>query len=110
MTVDEKNLLKEKLNADISALKKQIKVLKEEIQPFVKECCMDEIARTELLAEQEVSQKILKTSTLRLSQLQHALQHIDTPMFGICIECEEEIGFGRMSIRPESTRCVDCEL
>ena len=108
MTAEEKNLLKEKLNADITALQKQIAGLREDMQPISKDCCMDEISRSEALADQEVSRKILETAILRMSQLQHALKRIDKPMFGICIECEEEIGFGRMSIRPESVRCVEC--
>ncbi|RLA69230.1 MAG: transcriptional regulator, partial [Epsilonproteobacteria bacterium] len=45
---------------------------------------------------------------VRFTRLNNALQRIDKPMFGICIECEENIGFGRMSVRPESVRCVDC--
>lgn len=109
MTVDEKNILKEKIISNIEALQKQIAILNEDTKPIAKDCCMDEIARTELLAEQEVQRKILESSILRLSQLQLALKRIDTQMFGICIECEEDIGFGRMSIRPESIRCVACE-
>jgi len=31
-------------------------------------------------------------------------------MFGICIECEEDIGIERIKIRPESVRCVDCAI
>ena len=110
MTVDEKNILREKITSDIETLQKQIIALKENTKPITKDCCMDEISRSEALAEQEVQRKILETSLLRLKQLQNALLRIDTPMFGICIECEEEIGFGRMSIRPESTRCMECEL
>ncbi len=45
---------------------------------------------------------------LRLARLTNALLRVDKPMFGICIECEEPIGIGRMSIRPESVRCVEC--
>jgi len=33
---------------------------------------------------------------------------IEKPMFGICIKCEEPISLGRMRIRPESVRCVEC--
>jgi len=52
--------------------------------------------------------KVLDEARVRFTRLNNALQRIDKPMFGICIECEENIGFGRMSVRPESVRCVDC--
>jgi DnaK suppressor protein len=108
MTQTEKESLKKKITHDIEALKKQIETLQEKARPIAPDCSLGRLTRMEAMAEQEVSQKILDESKLRLTRLQNALLRIDKPMFGICIECEEPIGMGRMEIRPESVRCIAC--
>lgn len=108
MTPKEKETLKSKIESDIHELQKQIETLQEKAKPIAPDCSLGRLTRMEAMAEQEVSQKILDESKLRLTRLQNALSRIDKPMFGICIECEEDIGIGRMGIRPESIRCVAC--
>ncbi len=108
MREKEKETLKSKIESDIHELQKQIDTLQEKAKPIAPDCSLGRLTRMEAMAEQEVSQKILDKSKLRLTRLQNALLHIDSPMFGICIECEEEIDIERMKIRPESVRCVAC--
>jgi len=108
MTPKEKALLQKKIEGDIEELLKQIEALQEKAKPIAPDCSLGRLTRMEAMAEQEVSQKILDASNLRLTRLQNALSRIDKPMFGICIECEEDIGIERMKIRPESVRCVAC--
>lgn len=104
----EKNSIKEKIRQDLIHLEEQIKILKEKVKPIAPDCSLGRLTRLEAMGEQHVNNKILDESKIRLTRLTNALSRIDKPMFGICIECEEEIGFGRMSIRPESVRCVEC--
>ncbi|MCF6206478.1 MAG: TraR/DksA C4-type zinc finger protein [Sulfurovum sp.] len=108
MTPKEKNILRKKIQRDIEALQKQIETLQKKTEPITPDCSLGRLTRMEAMAEQEVNQKILEESTLRLTRLNNALLRIDKPSFGICIECEEEIGIERMKIRPESVRCVAC--
>ena len=74
--------IKETIENDILSLKEQIAELEERVKPISPDC--------------------------GLGRLNNALLRIDKPMFGVCIECEEHIGVGRMSVRPESVRCVEC--
>lgn len=108
MTQKEKETIKETINQDIHSLKEQISILEEKVKPIAPDCSLGRLTRLEAMGEQHVNNKILDESKIRLTRLNNALLRIDKPMFGICIECEEEIGFGRMSVRPESVRCVDC--
>lgn len=108
MTSEEKNLIKEKIEGEIATLASQVEGLEKKIQPVGKDCCIDEVAREELLTEQEIDQKILNTSRRHLTELQTTLHRLDSPTFGICIECDEPIGFERMKLRPESVKCVEC--
>ena len=108
LTKQEKIEIKEKIEHDITLLKEQIAHLEEKVKPISPDCGLGRLTRLEAMGEQDVNNKVLDESRLRLTRLNNALQRLDKPMFGICIECEESIGVGRMSIRPESVRCVDC--
>jgi DnaK suppressor protein len=108
MTTDEKKQLKEKIESEIDALNRQIEILIEKTQPISPDCGLGRLTRLEAMGESHVNHKVLDESRLRLTRLTNALSRIELPMFGICIHCEEEIGIGRMSIRPESVRCVGC--
>jgi len=108
MTKAQKQEIKEKIEQDITLLKEQIKTLEEKVKPISPDCGLGRLTRLEAMGEQHVNNKVLDESRVRLTRLNNALQRLNKPMFGICIECEEVIGVGRMSIRPESVRCVSC--
>lgn len=108
MTTEEKNTIKHKLENDIYLLKKQIESLKEKTMPIAPDCSLGRLTRLEAMQEPQVNKSVLEASATRLVRLQNALLHIEKPMFGICIECEEEIDIERMKIKPESIRCVKC--
>jgi len=108
MTQKEKSSIKEKIESDLTQLEEQIKVLKEKTKPISPDCSLGRLTRLEAMGEQHVNNKVLDESEIRLTRLKNALLRVDKPMFGICIECEEDIGVGRMSVRPESVRCVEC--
>jgi len=100
--------IKRTIENDIITLQEQIQNLEEKVKPISPDCGLGRLTRLEAMGEQDVNNKVLDESRLRLTRLNNALQRIDKPMFGICIECEESIGVGRMSVRPESVRCVSC--
>jgi len=108
MYKQEKQVIKEKIENDIVQLTTQISTLEEKVKPISPDCGLGRLTRLEAMGEQDVNNKVLDESRLRLIRLNNALQRINKPMFGICIECEESIGLGRMSVRPESVRCVNC--
>lgn len=108
MHKQEKQVIKEKIENDIVQLTTQISTLEEKVKPISPDCGLGRLTRLEAMGEQDVNNKVLDESRLRLIRLNNALQRINKPMFGICIECEESIGLGRMSVRPESVRCVNC--
>jgi len=108
MTKQEKQTIKEKIETDIILLKEQITDLEEKVKPISPDCGLGRLTRLEAMGEQHVNNKVLDEARVRLTRLNNALQRLDKPMFGICIECEESIGMERMNIRPESVRCVNC--
>ncbi len=92
MTQHEKETIKEKIEEDINLLKEQIVILEEKVKPISPDCGLGRLTRLEAMGEQHVNNKVLDEARVRLIRLNNALQRIDKPMFGICIECEESIG------------------
>jgi DnaK suppressor protein len=105
---EEKIEIKTKIEDNIMLLKTQITILEEKVKPIAPDCGLGRLTRLEAMGEQDVNNKVLDEARIRLNRLSNALQRIDKPLFGICIECEENIGTRRMLIRPESVRCVAC--
>jgi len=108
MTQNEKNRIRSRIEDDLLALERQIRTLEEKTQPITPDCSLGRLTRLEAMGEQHVNHRILDEAKLRRTRLHNALLRVDKPMFGLCIECEEEIGIGRMMARPESVRCVAC--
>jgi DnaK suppressor protein len=44
-----------------------------------------------------------------IRKIQEALQRIDDGTYGICEDCEEEIGVPRLKARPVTTLCIKCK-
>jgi len=42
-------------------------------------------------------------------KIQEALKRLDDGEFGICEQCEQEIGIERLKARPVTTLCIDCK-
>ena len=61
-----------------------------------------EITNSTLLRIRERESKLIP-------KIQNALKHINEGTFGICDECEEEIGIPRLKARPVATQCIRCK-
>lgn len=108
MNQEQKDTLKITINHDIALVEEQIKNLEEKVKPISPDCGLGRLTRLEAMGEQDVNNKILDKARVRLTRLKNALQRINKVMFGICIVCEEDIGIGRMGVRPESVKCIAC--
>ena len=110
MTSEDKHTIKETIELELKKLEEQIETLKEKTKPISPDCSLGRLTREEAMNEQMMNKKVLNESTLRQTRLNNAFKRVDHEMFGICIVCEEPIALGRMLIRPESVRCVDCAV
>jgi DnaK suppressor protein len=44
-----------------------------------------------------------------LKKIEETIERIDNSEYGICEECENEIGIKRLEARPVTTLCIDCK-
>lgn len=43
-------------------------------------------------------------------KIKEAIKRADEGTFGVCEECEEQIGAKRLEARPVTTLCIDCKI
>ncbi len=108
MNKEEKEKVKQKIAKEIESLILSVSSLEEMSKPVSPDDSIGRLTRMEALGSQGISEANLRSSRSRLSMLHSALERIDDPEFGICIECEEPIPTGRLLIMPESRKCVHC--
>lgn len=108
MTPRQRERIKETLLQELASLSPKIAALQQMSQPISPECALGDLARFELMHDQQVSEKSLLEAQTRLKKLQYALRKIDSADYGLCMECAEEIAFERLLLLPESSHCIGC--
>lgn len=108
MTSRQRQEIKETLLKELASLSPRIEALQEINKPISPECALGDLARFELMHEQQVSEKSLFEAKIRVKKLQYALRKVDSADYGLCVECEEEISFERLLLLPESSHCIRC--
>ncbi len=108
MTLAEKQTFKEKLQATIAEVQKDIEDLKELTKPIPPENAIGRVSRMDAINNKAVNEAALRRSNLKLNKLETALRKVDEPNFGTCASCRRPIQPKRLMFMPESTRCVRC--
>lgn len=107
MTQEEKAEFKKIIDKEIAELSKEITTIKEAMYPRGNGPT-DKVAHLNFKLDQSVNIQRLEAATQRLNRLKNAYLRIDTPDYGICKECEEEIPIERLKLKPESVYCIEC--
>ncbi|MBL4707656.1 MAG: TraR/DksA C4-type zinc finger protein [Flavobacteriales bacterium] len=108
MKPEERKLLKEKIEQEISKLSEGMSELKELVKPISPENAIGRISRMDAINNKSVNEAALRKASIRYDDLKQALSRIKHPEFGICARCQEIIPMGRMLLRPQSKSCVNC--
>ena len=100
--------IKDKIIEEIAKTEKQISNYKESTKPIAPDNAIGRLSRMDAIANKSVLESSLNQAENKLNKLKHVLSKVDSPDFGICIECDEAIPLGRLLIIPESLHCVNC--
>jgi DnaK suppressor protein len=69
----------------------------------------DELDRVQHAQEHDFAMGALDRQSVRLREVIIALERIDGGSFGICLNCEEEIGAKRLAAVPWAAFCIVCQ-
>ena len=108
MTKEERERLRETITAKVAGLREEILELKELTRPDAPDCAVGRVSRMDAINNRSVNEAAMRKKQLKLSKLEQALEKIDTPGFGKCTRCGEDIPWGRIAVMPESTLCIRC--
>lgn len=108
MTVEERALLKVKIEAAIGQAEEEIEQLESITQPIAPENSIGRISRMDAINNKSVAEATLRSARRKLANLRLALSKIETPDFGNCSRCKQPIPSARLMFMPQSTMCVRC--
>lgn len=67
------------------------------------------LTRMDAMQQQSMSAASRSGYDLRLRQVRQALSLDEQDTYGLCVRCEEPIGYARLKVRPESPYCLGCQ-
>ncbi|MCC5925933.1 MAG: TraR/DksA C4-type zinc finger protein [Bacteroidetes bacterium] len=108
LTDADRSKLTDILEAHIAEAATDIAGLEEATRPVAPENSIGRISRMDAIHNKSVAEVSLRETKNRLKRLNTALSKIDSPSFGKCIRCGEDIPMGRLEFMPHTTRCVQC--
>ena len=108
MEREDRQKIKEKIQAAIAVAEKDIASLEERTRPIAPDNAIGRLSRMEAINAKSINESALSTAKQTLTKLKYALTNIDHENFGICVDCGEQIPLGRIMIMPESNLCVEC--
>ncbi len=108
MTKEEKQNFKKIIDEQIQELSIEIVSIRKALYPERGKGPSDKVAHLNFKLDQSIHIQRYEESTKRLNRLKYAYLKIDTPEYGVCKECEEEISLQRLKLMPESVYCVNC--
>ena len=101
------------LETRLSAMRDELTALlestREDTRPVSLEEPIGRLTRMDAIQQQSMSAAIRRQTDLRLRQVAQALGMARRGEYGLCRRCEDPIGYARLSARPESPYCLDCQ-
>lgn len=103
----------EELEQDLRSLKEELLELLEQTRDGVKPVELDQeavgrVSRIDAIQQQKMLEAQRSRHKVRLKQVEAALRRVREDEYGVCLRCEEPIGFRRLKVMPESAMCMAC--
>lgn len=108
MTEEEKEIIRNQIRRELARLEKSIDILTELTSGEVQSDANDWFTSKESNPSKEINEMALEKGKQRIVALRNVLMRVDSPDYGICINCMNPIPFERLKAIPTATRCLSC--
>ncbi|TYB33819.1 MAG: hypothetical protein FXF49_04315 [Flexistipes sinusarabici] len=108
MIKKEKEEVKNQIVGLIKELESEIAEFAENYQTVAPDNAIGRLTRMEAMQAQNINNATLNNKRKRLIRLKDTLGKIDSPHFGECKACGEEIEINRLRASPEANVCSEC--
>lgn len=110
ISYQQKQQLKNLIETQLIELKAQLLLSTESSQTVMLDQTMvGRVSRIDAIQQQKIAQAGLERDKRHYQQLSKTLKRIEADDFGYCLQCDLEICFERLLIKPESAYCVSCQ-
>jgi DnaK suppressor protein len=109
LTTEQIDGLRQALDKLKIELEQRLEVTRDGTRPVELDQPIGRLTRMDAIQQQSVSAANRRSIDLRLRQVMQALELVDRGDYGLCLRCEDPIGFARLAARPESPFCIDCQ-
>ncbi|WP_076416536.1 TraR/DksA C4-type zinc finger protein [Shewanella sp. UCD-KL12] len=108
LTSAQKHTLLTKLKTELTEFEQQLTRIHECSAPVkLDQQAVGRVSRIDAIQQQEMahaSEVQMQRHILRIKQI-----FLDTDEYGLCLECGESIGIGRLTIHPIAELCICCQ-
>jgi DnaK suppressor protein len=108
MTDEEREIIRNQITRQIAVVDKSIETLTELISGEVQSDANDWFTSKEANPSKEINEMALEKAKQKLVVLKNVLTRVDSPGYGVCINCGRPIPFERLKALPATTRCLSC--
>jgi len=95
------------------ALGKELESLLQSSEADAKPVNLDQpigrLSRMDAMQQQSMVQANRRAAQHRLGHVARALRRLTADEYGLCTECDENIGFARLKASPETPLCINCQ-
>ena len=86
----------------------EIEELAERCEPVEPDVALGRLTRNDAMQDQQMALHQRKRLVLQQTQIETALERVETGTFGECVMCKQSIDPRRLALVPESPVCVTC--
>lgn len=108
MNPDQKQEIKQAIIEKMKTLKKSVETFGDLSKPVSPDNAIGRLTRMEAINSRSINEASLAKSKQTLKALTKALDLIEDPDFGYCLNCDESIPHKRLMVMPEASLCVGC--
>ena len=91
------------------ALRQQLDDSRDGARPVSMDAPIGRLSRMDAMQQQRMVQANRRTAQSRLARIEAALRRYHQEEYGLCRECEEEIGYLRLKAQPDAPFCITCQ-
>lgn len=98
----------ERFLLEIEKTRAKIAQYEEMTQPIAPDNAIGRVSRMDAINNKGVMEAALRKARERLEGLNRHYEKLQTPKFGLCVKCQNEIPIERIFMAPQSSFCVNC--
>lgn len=103
----------QQLVSDLRALEIELTTMLERSKEGAKPVELDQpigrLSRMDAIQQQKMLAANRRSTELRMRKVRASLAAAERGEYGMCLECEEPIGYRRLRAKPESRLCLGCQ-